>query len=147
MPRREGELVEVVLGRLDLAIVAHVIAEPDERVFHDPPDLRYRVQPSTRRVLAGKGDVDALLDEPPVQLGPLERGSARGDGRLEPLAHAVQQHSRLPVADLAQGLLELTPAAEEANACRVELVERRGGLDGAQRVALERLGVHHANGR
>ena len=43
MRGRERELVEVVLDRLDLAVVAHLIAEPEERVFNDPADLRDRV--------------------------------------------------------------------------------------------------------
>ena len=51
----------------------------------------------------------------------LDRRLALLDGRLEPLADAVQQHPALAVADAAQGLGELALAAEEADARLVEL--------------------------
>src|SRR5205085_6313006 len=40
MRRRECELVEVVLDSLDLAVVADLVAEPEERVLDDPANLR-----------------------------------------------------------------------------------------------------------
>ena len=42
--RREGELVEVVLDGLDLAVVADLVAEAEEGVLDHPPDLRDRVE-------------------------------------------------------------------------------------------------------
>ena len=48
MPLREGELVEVVLDRLDLPVVAHLVAEAEERVLDGPPDLRDQVQLAER---------------------------------------------------------------------------------------------------
>ena len=44
MRRPEGELVEVVLDGLDLAVVADLVAQPEERVLDEPPDLGRRVQ-------------------------------------------------------------------------------------------------------
>src|SRR5215212_2415373 len=101
VPRRKLELVEVVLGRLDLAVVTDVIAEPEERVLDLPPDLRDRVEVATRKPLAGKRDVDRLVQRlraggaPEGRLLALERSFDRA-------AHSVQLDARLAVADLAQ---------------------------------------------
>ena len=86
MPGRELELVEVVLGRLDLAVVAHVVAETDERVLDGPPNLRDRVEPTARRALARERDVDRLLGEATFELGAVELRLAVGDGALDRFA-------------------------------------------------------------
>ena len=58
MPLREGELVEVVLDRLDLPVVPHLVAQPEERILDRAPDLRDQVQLSERPLLAGERDVE-----------------------------------------------------------------------------------------
>jgi hypothetical protein len=40
VPRREGELVEVVLDRLDLAVVADLVTEAEKGVLDLTPCLR-----------------------------------------------------------------------------------------------------------
>ena len=87
-------------------------------------------------------DVDALLGEPPVELRALELGRARVDRALEALAERVQRHARLAVADLAERELQLALAAEELDAHLLDLVDRRGRLDGCECGVLECLGVH-----
>ena len=61
MRRTERELVEVVLDRLDLAVVADLVAEAEERVLDLAPHLRDRVQLAERQLLARQRDVDDLL--------------------------------------------------------------------------------------
>ena len=48
MPRVERELVEVVLRRLDLAVVSNLVAEADEGVLDLAARLRDRVQMAER---------------------------------------------------------------------------------------------------
>ena len=56
------QLVEDVLDGLDLVAVDDLVAEADEDVLDLPADLRDRVEPAARDALAGKRDVDALLE-------------------------------------------------------------------------------------
>ena len=83
VPRVEGELVEVVLDRLDLAVVAHLVAEPDEGVLDLATGLRDRVQVAERELVAGEGDVDDVLGRAPLELCALERLAPLRDGGLE----------------------------------------------------------------
>ena len=94
VPRVESELVEVVLGRLDLAIVADLVAEAEEGVLDLAPRLRDRVQVPERERVAGEGDVDDLLGERTVELRALELRAASLERALEPVADAVQRHAR-----------------------------------------------------
>ena len=73
--RQERELVEVVLDRLDLAVVAHLVAEPEERVLDGAAHLGDRVEVAERQLLAGERDVDHLLAQAPVELLAGERAS------------------------------------------------------------------------
>ena len=86
MPRGERELVEVVLGGLDLAVVADLVAEAEEGVLDLAPRLRERVQVAEREPFAGERDVDDVLGQRAVELGSLEGGLASGDGGLDRLA-------------------------------------------------------------
>ena len=142
MPLVERELVEVVLRRLDLAVVADLVAEAEEGVLDLPPRLRDRVQVAEREPLAGERDVDDVLGQRTVELGALEGGLARIDGALDRFPGRVERHARLAVAHLAERELERAAAPEVADAQLLQLRSRRGSLDGAQGLALERLRVH-----
>ncbi len=113
-------------------------------------DQRRQVQVAARaRVdvseqLGREGDVRALGGELRVQLGALELGLAGGDRGLDRLTGRVERHPGLPVADLAQGELELALPSEILHARLVEVGERGRGRDRVQRVLLERLRVHAA---
>ena len=144
MPRVEGELVEVVLGRLDLAVVADLVAEAEEGVLDLPPRLRDRVQVAERERVAGERDVDDVLGERTVELSALELCAAGLERGLEPVADAVQRHAALAVADRAQRLRELALAAEVADARLLELGGRRGACDRALRLGFQGLGIHRA---
>src|SRR5439155_558338 len=130
--RQEGELVEVVLDRLDLAVVAHLVAEAEERVLDHAADLRDRVQVADGQLLARERDVDHLLAQPPVELlvaeavrsgGPvLELGV--GTGRIAvPIAQAGV---RIVGVDSSEGMLAV--AREQAARVGVELDLRFGDL-------------------
>ncbi len=101
MPRIERELVEVVLGCLDLAVVADVVAEPDERILDLAPGLSDRVQLAERLPRARERDVDDFLGQGAVELGAGELRLAARHGLLDRLAGSVQGHTGLAVADLA----------------------------------------------
>ncbi len=142
VPRVERELVEVVLGRLDLAVVADLVAEAEERVLDLPARLRDRVQVAEREPFAGKRDVDDVLGQRAVELGSFEGGLPSGDGGLDRLPGRVERHAGLAVAHLAEGELERAAAPEVADAQLLQLGSRRGSLDRAQSLTLERLRVH-----
>ena len=142
MPRREVERVEVVAGRLDLAAVDHRVPQAEEDVLDFTPDLRDEVEMPAADRRARHRDVDALLGQPPVELGALETGSARVDRALQALAERVQRHAGLAIANLAERELQLALAAEELDARVLDLVDRRGRLDGCESGVLECLGVH-----
>ena len=72
MPLGEGELVEVVLGRLDLAVVSDLVAEPDERVLDLAAGLRDRMEVAEGKLLAGERDVDDVLRQGALELGTFE---------------------------------------------------------------------------
>ena len=135
MGRQERELVEVVLDRLDLAVVAHLVAEPEEGVLDGAADLRDRVEVPERQLLAGKRDVDHLLAKAAVELLVGERRLAGLDGRLEPLPNAVQEHPGLAVADLAQRQGERALAPEVGDAHLLELLAGARGLARSRRPA------------
>ena len=60
----EREPVEVELDRLDLPVVPHLIAEPEEGVLDGSPDLRDQVQLAERPLLAGERHVEVgVLDD------------------------------------------------------------------------------------
>ena len=64
MPLREGELVEVELDRLDLPVVPHLVAEPEEGVLDGSPDLGDQVELAERRRIAGERHVEVdVLDD------------------------------------------------------------------------------------
>src|SRR5262249_23442770 len=114
----------------------------EERVLDLPARLRDRVQVAEREGLAGQRDVDDLLRERAVELGPLELGAARVERGFEPAAQAVQGDATLAVADAAQRLGKLALAAQVAHAHVLERRRRRAGLDRGQRLALVLLPVH-----
>ena len=124
MPRVEGELVEVVLGRLHLAVVAHLVAEAEERVLDLAARLGDRVQVPEWERVAGEGHVDDVLGQRAVELGALELRLAGRDRLLDRLARRVQGHARLAVAHLAERELQVARAAEVADAQLVELARR-----------------------
>ena len=142
MPLGEGELVEVVLRRLDFSVVPDLVAETDEGVFDLAACLRDRVQVAERQPLAGERDVDDVLGQGAVELGALQLGLASGNGSFDGNADGVQRHSGVAVAHLAERQLQVARAPEVADAELLELVPGRSGLDRAQRVVLQRLRVH-----
>ena len=142
MPRIEGELVEVVLGGLDLAVVADLVAEPEEGVLDLAPGLRDRMQVAERQALARERDVDDVFGERTVELGALEGGLAGGDRGFDRLAGRVERDARLAVTNLAESELQVAAPAEKADAQLLELGGGRGSLDRAQGLSLERLRVH-----
>ena len=147
MPLGEVERVEVVAGRLDLAAVDDLVAETEEDVLDLAPHLRdgWSVRAAAARRAeqsAGKRDVDPLGREPFFELGARELLLARGERRLDRLAHRVERHARLAVAHLAQRELQRAAAAEVLDARLVELGERRRGRDRGERLLLQGLRIH-----
>ena len=69
--RREGELVEVVVDGLDLAVVDDLVAEPEERVLDHAPVSVVGWSVPSGRSSPGR-DVDDVLREPAVELGAAE---------------------------------------------------------------------------
>src|SRR3954447_15805079 len=163
MTRLEREHVEVDVGPLDLAVVADLVAEADERVLDLAARLRDRVQPAERERVAGERHVDGFLRQRageggaggrpadgslrqrPVELLALERRAPLVERGLEPLADAVQEHAALAVADASQRLRQLALPAEVADARVVQLVERRSGRNRASRLGFVALPVHRPN--
>ena len=140
MPLRERELVEVELDRLDLPVVPHLVAQPEEGILDGSPDLRDQVQLSQRPLLAGKRDVevDVLHDVGgELALALLQR-------LLDPGTRCVQRHPGLAVTYFAQRELEWALAPEVANAELLEGVRVGGARDCGPRLILERRGVHRA---
>ena len=140
MRLREREPVEVVLDGLDLPVVPHLVAEPEEGVLDGSPDLRDQVQLAERPLLAGERHVEVgVLDDVrgELALALLQRLLDRG-------ARCVQRHPRLAVAHLAQRQLERALAPEIANAELLERVRIGGRCDRGPCFALERRGVHRA---
>jgi hypothetical protein len=145
MPGREVERVEVVARRLDLAAVDDLVAEPEEYVLHLASDLRDEVKVTAPRALARERHVDRVLAQLPLELRRLERCTPVGDPGLEPVAEGVQRHAGLAVTDGAQRLRQLGFPPQIADPQLLDLLDRRGALDGAQRLRLERLHVHRAS--
>ena len=110
----ERELVEVVLEGLDLAVVAHLVAEPKERVLDRPADLGDRVEVPERQLLAGERDVDDLVAQAPVELGIRQLVRTGFERVLEPGADPVQEHAALTVAHTTKCLHQVGFAAQEA---------------------------------
>ena len=142
MPRRELELVEVVLGRLDLAVVADLVAEAEERVLDRAPDLGDRVQVPAGDGLARERDVDPLLREPPLELGALELRLAPVERRLEPLARRrsapCRSRGRAPRAARASG----RSCGRGSGRARPRARQASTRPRSRQRLAFERLDVH-----
>ena len=112
--QRLVERVEVVPDRLHLAAVHDLVAEAEEDVLDLAHDLRQRMEMPERRPLPRQRDVEALGGLEPA--GPLECGVTLVDRSLEALAHGVQRHAGLAVANLPQRELQLALAAEEPDA-------------------------------
>ena len=142
VPLVEGELVEVELRRLDLVVVADLVAEAEKGVLDLASRLRERVQVAEREPLAGERDVDDVLGQSAVELGPLEGSLACVDGGLDRLSSCIERHARLAVTHLAERELEGAAPPEIADAQLFQLRSRRGSLDRAQGLTLERLRVH-----
>ena len=143
--RREGELVEVVVGCLDLAVVDDLVPEPEECVLDEPADVGRGMERSDRPLVAGERDVDALLPQPAVELGPLERMPSRLDLCLQALADGVQEHSGLAVADVAQRLRQVALTPQVADARVLQLGQGRRARNRARSLGFEGLRVHRAN--
>ena len=75
MSRLEGELVEVVPHGLDLAVVADLVAQPEEVSSTSAPDLGRRVQLADGDLVAREGDVERVVGEPAVERRMLEPAS------------------------------------------------------------------------
>ncbi len=91
MRRRGVQRVEVVRGRLDLRALRHGEAQSDEHVLDLAAHLRDQVQVAGRpRRRARKGDIDAVLEQPPLELGAGKRLEAGLDQRREGLARRVR---------------------------------------------------------
>src|SRR5262249_11788770 len=142
VPRVEGELVEVVLGGLDLAVVADLVAEAQERVLDLAPRLRDRVQVPERQLVARERDVDDVLGERAAELGAVELVPARVERSLECRLQRVERDAGLAVSNAPQRLREIALAAEEADARLVELGRIGSGRDRALRLAFVLLPVH-----
>src|SRR5580765_8575012 len=99
----ERELVEVELDRLDFAVIPDLVAEAEERVLDDPPDLRDRMEVTDGQLLAGQGHVDHLIAKPPVELRVLEDPFALGDRRLEALPDPVHARRAAPARARSSG--------------------------------------------
>src|SRR5207244_2059664 len=102
--RRERELVEVVLDRLDLAVVPNLVAEAEERVLDDPPHLGYGMKRPDRRRFARQGRVESLVTELLAELRVGEPPRRLALRFLQPGAELVQRPPRLGVANLSQRL-------------------------------------------
>src|SRR3954462_4051311 len=144
MPRVEGELVEVELDRLDLAVVPDLVAEPEEGVLDLTPGLRDRVEVPERQRVAREGDVDDVFGQRALELGALEGFAPLRERRLEPVAQRVERHPGLAVAHGAQRLGQLALAAEVADARLLQLGGARRARDRALRLGFQGLGVHRA---
>ena len=114
LPRRASrvvggqvERVEVVAGRLDLAAVDDLVAQPEEDVLDLTTDLRDQVQVAARSRCARERDVRDLLSQPAIELGSLQLRLAVGDRPLELLAKAVERRA---------GLARPEPRGEPASA-------------------------------
>ena len=142
---RESELVEVVVDGLDLAIVDDLVAEPEEGVLDDPAGERRRMQRPEATLLAGQGDIHAVLGQLAVELGALELLLAAVDRRLEPLAQRVQRHPRLAIAHLAKRELEGALASQVLDPDPLDLVCRTGRGDRRQCLRLQLLHVHRVS--
>ena len=84
VPRRHVERVEEVPGVLHLVAVDDAVAEPEEDVPDLAPNLRDQVVvAAARRRVTGKRDVDDLLSQRAVELGPAQLVLALRGEQLE----------------------------------------------------------------
>ena len=110
MRRPERELLEVVLDGLDLAVVADLVAEAEERILDLAAHLRDRVELAERRARS-PGSVTSTTScvSAPVELGAVERGLPFRDRGLEParmpLSSMPLSRSRTPRSACASSLL------------------------------------------
>ena len=119
--RRVVERVEVVEDGLDLGALEDVEAEADEDVLDLAPGRVSRCRrPDRLRRVAGQRDVDAVGDEPRVELGGararparLDRASSAAAGLVGGLAHRAALLGR-QLGDAAQEVGQLGLAAEVA---------------------------------
>jgi hypothetical protein len=145
MSRLEGELVEVVLHGLDLAVVADLVAQPEERVLDEPADLSRRVQLSDGDLVARDGDVERVVGEPAVELRPFELALTVFECLLQPHPDGIERHPSLTVPHLAERRLQLALAAQGSRVRRCQLVERARIGKTPQSRARVLLPVHKAN--
>ena len=109
--------VEVVVGRLDLAAVEDLVAEPEEDVLDLAADLGDQVQVAARGADAREGDVDLLGRQRAVELGRARARRARSSTAASRRSRrAFRRIAGLAVAHLAQRLLEVALPAEVADA-------------------------------
>ena len=112
MADREVQRVEVVVRRLDLSAVDDAVAEAEEDVLHLAPDLRDQMQ-----LAAGVAACGSVTSTRSVVSRASSSARASSDSRAsiaasEPLAHRVEGHAGLAVANLAECLLERALATE-----------------------------------
>jgi hypothetical protein len=137
----EAERVEVVAGRLDLAAVDDLVAEPEEDVLDVAARLRGRVKRAAparlhgAEHLGGQRHVGALGRELVVQFGLADRGATRLERLLNLLADRVEPHAGLAVADLAQLQLQRAVPAEPVDGGLLDLVGRLRPVERGGRVA------------
>ena len=136
MARREGQGVEVVTRRLDLATVDDRVAEAEKDVLHLAADLRDRMQVAALPPSDGKRHIHPLLGEPAVEIGAAELVLAGGERGLETLAKGVQRDAGLAVANVAKGLLDRALPAKVLDACGVHVVHRGRRRDGCESLRL-----------
>src|SRR5205823_7399758 len=133
--------VEVVVDGLDLGPLDDGEAEPEEDVLELAPGLGDEVQAADglRRV-AGERDVDAVGDQPLLELGGLELGVASGDRVLELAAGQVGRLAdaaalgRLELGHAAQQVGQLGLASQPLHARLLERARGRRLGDGGARV-------------
>jgi hypothetical protein len=128
---------EVVVLVLDLGTLDDREAETDADVLHAPADLRDEMQMSDRhRRVARERDVQAVLDQPAIELRGRQLRRPLLEQPLERLAHLVGLLAHRPallgrqLADRAQRLGQLRLAAEVANPQLLQLGGRSGSAHG-----------------
>jgi hypothetical protein len=139
---REGELVEVVRDRLHLAVVAHLVAEAEERVLDQPPHLRDRMQLPLRQRLTGERDVDDVLRQGTVELFFRNPSCRALLSVLELSAKSVEDATAVAVANVTKRLGKGRLPPQVANVDVRELLGRGHSLVGREGLVLVLLPVH-----
>src|SRR6266540_772759 len=136
-----GERVTCPGGMLSASNRCHVssTSSPSTIVYPRPRKM------SSLRCLSRQRDVDALLGQALLEVGPPKRRLPLLDGQLELLAKRVEDAACLGIPHLPERLLQLALTTEVAHTGIVELVERLRARNRAFRLVLQRLGVHGAS--